>query len=300
MKTIRDYEWGLCSGWLCLKCRHQHGKDKSCIKGEQNGQQIKSKKAKKVVPPKRRTDLRSVLQSIYHDTVNLETTCNHQCECCKVAMPQINYSEFIQIISNVWKRAHEEVIEVICTSLEYFFRYEYEKWGMATMVKPCMLLDGNNMCSVYEDRPLSCRLYGLWPREMYENRVDKFAKAYERYGLKREDLPLNTQCPYVKRKDDSVALTPEIIQGLYDQLDKLDQTVGSFSNAQIRQKENYRTFHDWLLLKVLGEDWLSLITTFILAADKDMMEDQIAVLKNVIRTNFQDTLPSIENIVKEH
>jgi len=256
------------------------------------------RKYKQKAPPKKRTNLKSTLQSIYNDTVSMQTTCCHTCECCNVAMPQINYSEFVQIVITVWKeKSHEEILNVICKSLEYFFRYEYEKWGMDALIKPCMLLGKDNMCTVYEDRPLSCRLYGLWPEEMYNKRVDKFTKAYEKYGLKKEDLPLHSQCPLVKRVDPSVALTEEVIDGLFKQLDDLDKKIGDFSEAQVRQKENYRTFHDWLLLNILGENWLSQLTTFILAADLSTMKDQIEALKVVIRDNFKDKLPDISKII---
>ena len=129
----------------------------------------KSKTVKKVL------DLKSVLQSIYHDFVNLETTCSHRCECCNVAMPQINYAEFSQIATTLWSDlSKDEKIGLICTSVEYFFRNEYKKWNKDALIKPYMLLDGNGLCKCYEDRPLNCRLYGLWPKEEYEKRVDKF------------------------------------------------------------------------------------------------------------------------------
>jgi Fe-S-cluster containining protein len=247
---------------------------------------------------KRRTNLKNVLQSIYTDTVSLKTTCCHTCECCNVAMPQINYSEFVQIATTVWnEKSHAEILDIICKSLEYFFRYEYNKWGMDVFIKPCMFLGKDKMCTIYEDRPLNCRMYGLWTEEMYNERVEKFAKAYEQYGLKREDLPLHKQCPLVKRTNPEVSLTKEVIEGLYKQLDELDKTTGNYSETQIRQKENYRTFHDWLLLKILGEDWLSQLTTFILAADKTTMEDQIEALKGVIQDNFKDKVPSITKIL---
>lgn len=259
------------------------------------------KTKKELVAKTKRTNLKSVLQSVYNDNVSLETTCCHTCECCNVAMPQINYSEFVQIATTVWQqKSHEEILNVICKSIEYFFRYEYEKWGMDALVKPCMFLDKEKArCTIYEDRPLNCRIYGLWPKEMYEERVDKFAKAYEQYGLKKEDIPLNKQCPLVKRVNAEKALTKEVIEGLFEKLNELDKKVGDFSEAQVRQKENYRTFHDWLLLKILGEDWLSQLTTFILAADRKTMEEQIEALKEVFRENFKNKLPDIKNIVEK-
>jgi len=248
---------------------------------------------------KRVLNLRSVLQSIYHDYINLETTCNHRCECCNVAMPQVNYSEFVQIVTVLWNAlSKDEKIGLICTSVEYFFRNEFKKWNMDTLIKPCMLLDSKGLCKIYDDRPLNCRVYGLWPKEDYEKRVDKFAAAYEQYGLKREDLPLNTQCPNVKRVDDKVPITIEAINELFRKIDDLDKDTGGFSTLQVEQKENYRTLHDWLLLKIYGEKWLILLTTFMVAASKEQMEDQILQLKKTIRETFSKSeLPDISKVL---
>lgn len=252
-----------------------------------------SKKHKKVA---KRTNLRSALQSIYNDNVNLETKCACSCTCCKVAMPQINYSEFVNIISILWKNSDKEKkIELICTSIEYWFRNQFEKWGIQSLVKPCMLLDKKTgLCTVYEDRPLNCRLYGLWPKQEYENRVNRFAKAFERYGLAKSDLPLNTQCDKVKRVDETIPLTMEKINELFKQLDHLDKEIGDFSDLMVGQKENYRTFHDWLLLKIFGEEWLSMLTSFMLAADKNAIEGQIKAIKDAIITNYANNMPNIE------
>lgn len=230
------------------------------------------------------------LQAIYHDHVSLETSCDHQCACCMVAMPQINYSEFINIATHIWDTfSFEDKLDLICTSVEYFFKYEYEKWGMESLIKPCMLLEQKTgLCKVYEKRPLSCRMYGLWPEKEYASRVDKFAEAYAKYDLKREDLPLYQQCPLVRRKDNSIELTTEIIDALYESINDLDKSVGGFTNLKIKAKENYRTFHDWLLLKIYGEDWLTSLTTFMLSADKDVMEEQITEIKKAIHDGITE------------
>jgi Fe-S-cluster containining protein len=236
------------------------------------------------------TNLDSVLQGIYNDQIDLSTTCNHKCECCRTAMPMHNYCEFVNIISKLWEELdNKEKLNLIITSIEYFFSVEYKKWAEKSLIKPCMLLDdGTGLCKIYKRRPLSCRMYGLWPKEDYEKRVDRFEKIYSQYGLKREDLPLNKQCSFVKRIDDSKPITTEVINGLFKQLDELDGKIGNFSELQISQKENYRTFHDWLLLKVLGEEWLSKLTIFMLGVDKDKIEDQINAIVNVWTKEFTD------------
>jgi Fe-S-cluster containining protein len=207
-------------------------------------------------------------------------------------MPQMNYSEFVHLVNEIWEKENNAAkVELICTSLEYFFRTQFEKFGKGILVKPCMLLvDG--LCKYYSCRPLNCRLYGLWPTETYTKRVDSFAKVYEGL-LSRDELPLNTQCPFVKRVDDSKPLTNEIIDVLFRQLDDLDSKIGNFSDAQIKAKENYRTFHDWLLLKVFGEEWLSSLTTFMLGASKEIIIDQMEQLKKIVREKFIDQMPDV-------
>lgn len=256
---------------------------------------VKKTKHKKLPKKKRvQVDLKAVLQGIYNNVIDLRTTCNGRCECCKVAMPTISYAEFSQLVTEIWdKEANETKIDVICKCIEYFFHYEFDKFGMETMIKPCMLLDGNGHCEYYESRPLNCRLYGLWPEDMYKNRVDKFEKAYEG-KLKREEIPLNTQCPHVKRVDDSEELTEDVIEELFQALDDLDARVGYFSKAQIKQGENRRTFHDWMLLKIWGEDNLSSLTTLMLGLDKEGIEDQIKAFKDVIREKFTGGVPSLK------
>ena len=240
----------------------------------------------------KRLSLKEKLNRIYN-TVDLRTTCNGKISCCKVAMPSHNYSEFVQILNEIWNKENDETkVQVIQSAIEYFFKYDYDKWGMATLLKPCMLLDDKGKCSYYENRPLSCRLYGLWPESSYKARVDKFEKAYEG-KLTRDQLPLNTQCPNVKRVDDSVPLTQEIIQSLFSQLDELDLKMQKFTNAQITNRENYRTFHDWFLWTFFGEQWLSTMTDFILKATKEQMEDQLKAINDVVKDKFAKNLPDM-------
>jgi len=243
---------------------------------------------------RKRVDLKNVLDSIYCDTINLETTCDHKCECCKIAMPSMNYCEFMNLISEIWdKEDSSSKINIICTSLEYFFRNQFEKFGREIFIKPCMILSDDGQCKYYSLRPLNCRLYGLWPNDIYTKRVDLFENAYKEY-LPREEIPLNKQCPFVKRVDDSVKITQEIIDGLFNSLDNLDKKIGDFSDAQIKAKENYRSFHDWVLLKIFGEDWLSNLTSFMLGASREIITEQIEILKNIVKEKLGNNLPDIE------
>ena len=68
-----------------------------------------------------RKGLKDKLQSIY-ESVDMSTVgCEISicaCACCKVAMPQMNYSEFVQLATDLWKKSsNEKKIDIICKSI---------------------------------------------------------------------------------------------------------------------------------------------------------------------------------------
>lgn len=248
--------------------------------------------------------MNTLLERVYNQE-DLTTTCCGTGACCKTACPSMNYSEFLNAINYIWNHfSNDEKVELLSKSIEYYFKNSFEKWGIQTLVKPCLLYDrGNKKCKIYEKRCLSCRLYGMWPKEDYEARVDRFVKAYEPFGLSKCDLPLNEQCDKVVRNDKIHPLTKAIIDNLYVQLDGIDAKVSDFTPLQIKNKSNYRSFHDWLLLKVYGEEWLGSLTAFMMASDREAMEDQIEQFKIAIKSVFSDKNNSmnvtIQNKIKE-
>lgn len=206
--------------------------------------------------------LREKLQSIY-TSINLETTCPGHCVCCHIACPQMNSSEFLVIAEKLYNTINKvDRIEILKKCVRYFFSTK--------LIKPCPLLDGKR-CSVYADRPLSCRLFGQWPEDMYEERVQRFMSVT---GMKREEIPLNKQCEYVRRVDTSIPLTRENVQALYDDLNNVDQVVQKYSDEQIAQRYNQRTWHDWFMVSVFGEERLADLSNFFLAAEtQDVVDD---------------------------
>jgi len=219
--------------------------------------------------------LRKKLQEVYN-MVNLETTCCRQSVCCMVACPQMNYSEAMQILDRVWSEwSVEDKRKLIMKCLRFYFSN--------SMVKSCPLLgkseNGCFGCRVYEDRPLMCRLYGMWPEATYERRVKMFERAT---GFERKDLPLNTQCSHVKRVDDSVELTEEVIEGLSSSLDLIDAKIGKYTPEQIEKRTNYMTIHDWVLQKFFGDENMALLTDFLLAAKKEEIDDYLDKQESLI------------------
>lgn len=280
-------------------------KGKKAKKGNRQAQ----KRQQVVVPQRKIVTLDVILERIYSKE-NLATTCLRQCTCCRVACPQMKFCEASSIIDHIWSTwPREEKKRVLVTAVKYYFS--------DSLIKPCPMLVGSE-CKVYDRRPLNCRLYGLWPAEDWDKRVSGFSEST---GLPREKLPLNTQCPNVKRKrqkcpdcngigkmykqedgslvpkpngDILINLTPidcpkcgglgtfqpspltgDQIGAMFQALDHADKVLG-VSELKVSTNWNYRTFHDWVLLKFWGESnlvkWTNLILTTSLEQRQGIIE----------------------------
>jgi hypothetical protein len=246
---------------------------------------IPSVPARKIVP------LEEILNRVYVKE-DLSTTCVRGCTCCRVACPQMKFSEATSIIDHIWQTwSKEDRKKILIGAIRYFFS--------DSLIKPCLMLDGQT-CKIYSQRPLNCRLYGLWPADSWEARVDMFSKST---GLPREKLPLNTQCTQVRRKPQTCSvcngtgqveeikctncdgtgkfnpppLTIKQISNLFEMLDKTDMTLG-VSELKVAESWNYRTFHDWILLKFWGDATLANWTAILFDTTPDQ---RLALLEAV-------------------
>jgi Fe-S-cluster containining protein len=228
-----------------------------------------------IVKKAKKRTLQDKLQEVY-SIVNLETSCCRQCVCCLTACPQMNYSEAVQILDHIWDTwSQDEKKKLLVKSVKYFFSN--------SVIKACPLLgkmdNGQYGCRVYEDRPLNCRMYGQWPEDMYEKRVEGFLSVTE---MDRKEVPLNTQCAHVERVDEN-PLTEDMINNLYSFLDNIDLKIGTFTTKQVERNYNKRTIHDWVLAKFWGEERLTTMTDYFLAAKEEEVEDFVVQFEKVIQ-----------------
>ena len=228
------------------------------------------------------SEIQLKLNKVWNHT-DLSTTCCRQCGCCRVACPQMKYSEAVNILTIIWSDwSREDKKNFLKTCIRYFFS--------RSLVKPCPMLVGNE-CRVYGDRPLNCRLYGLWPEDMWNRRVEGLAK---KLGLEKVQIPLNQQCVFVKRKNGQ-PLTEELIEGLFRSLDELDVVLLAESDAtryeewqgRIDRNWNYRAIHDWALLRFFGEEWLMNMTTIALSANSEQVEKLIETIEKVVEDTVE-------------
>lgn len=248
------------------------------------------------VPQRKMVSLDAILERIYNKE-DLSTVCLRQCGCCRVACPQMKFAEASCLLDHIWATwPKPELKKLLTTCVRYFFS--------DSLLKPCPILNGK-VCREYTHRPLNCRLYGLWPNDSWEERVAMFSKNTElpreklplntqcqnvrrkpqqcKYcmgggkihladpdGLKTMGLPADsmTDCPKCngKGKFQPPPLTSEQIAALFESLDKADMFLGT-SDLKVSTNWNYRTLHDWVLLKFYGEDVLVKWTNILLTTD---------------------------------
>jgi Fe-S-cluster containining protein len=232
----------------------------------------------------KRVVLGKKLHEIYKSQGELETSCCRQCGCCRVACPQMKYSEALQVINKIWNEwSKEDKIDLLVMCVRYFFS--------KSLIKPCPMLSGTE-CRVYEDRPLNCRLYGLWPNDAWERRVSRLA---EKLKLPESQIPLNKQCPLVRMKNGQNPLTEEQIQSMFDALDNLDKQILSSGRKEgtalrkaenmVRNNWNYRTIHDWILFFFWGEEKLAQMTDIAMLANNEQLEGLMDSFESIVRSS---------------
>ena len=92
--------------------------------------------------------------------------------CCMEAVG-INLIEFLNIY-NYLQDKDELRKKSIGRIMDYYFMEFMEK-------KSCPFKDENNMCLIYEVRPLNCRLFGHWKKEDYNKNLKDITEKNQQY-----------------------------------------------------------------------------------------------------------------------
>lgn len=164
--------------------------------------------------------------------------------CCKRQNPSMFYVEFLHSFCQVTHWSKEKRLELTLRSIRNYLDN--------SLGKGCVFYDMG--CLIYEQRPFACRMYGVTPAANWNKRWELLK---ERQQGEFSAIP---QCPLVSadreitdvQEDKWFAHTKESEQRLgvpQDQIELHDDAGGS-----------YRTFHDHLLLELLGPDRMAMLT----------------------------------------
>jgi Fe-S-cluster containining protein len=124
------------------------------------------------------------------------TTCQRKTDCC-ANMPEIAAIEFLNMYRVLRDLPEEERERRLNRTIIYFF-------SNASYIQPCPWLEGKD-CLIYDQRPFSCRAYGLWSEERYQAQVEasreakqNLAEAWKKLGVKLPHEVLSFTLPYCR------------------------------------------------------------------------------------------------------
>jgi len=165
--------------------------------------------------------------------------------CCNYQTPQVLYSEFL----NTWDHIRRNFSNAQFMSLiEKCLR----KYLFENTEKSCIFFDkSNRICTQHESRPYNCRIYGITPDEEFQPRFERLKVLYP---------DIRQQCNLVSTVNGE-AVTKKDIDNWWLELKSIEMSIG------IKQEfitddsfGSYRTYHDHILLHILGETGLEYLT----------------------------------------
>jgi len=161
--------------------------------------------------------------------------------CCQLQNPQVLYSEFLLTwhhIQDSW--TDNDIASLIEACLNNYFKDTY--------VKGCVFWDQETkLCSQHETRPFNCRTYGIIPEEEWKPRYERLKVIYP---------DTKPQCGLVSTEDDS-KVTKKEMDYWWKQMRGAERALGIKDELINDEPQgSYRTYHDHVLLHILGEDGL--------------------------------------------
>ena len=190
--------------------------------------------------------------------------------CCSSQNPSLYYVEFLQVLKVVGETwSNSKKTDLILRAVRNYLDN--------SLSKGCVFY--NNECTIYKDRPLQCRLYGVIPKETWDKRWETLKK---RQGDKFEAKP---QCTLVTSEE---KITPEMEDKWFLHTKKSEERIGiapEIINRHDLAGGSYRTFHDHLLLEFFGEDLLSVLTK---AKMTNSTEEEINLLIEELRKQLSE------------
>lgn len=177
--------------------------------------------------------------------------CSVTAECCKVFSPPMNLVEFVHIMTDIGELDQEQRTNLALKCLDSFVNPDY--------FKACTLLEGIN-CSVYNQRPLACRLFGVYVEAEYRERVKNVSAKLPSYV----DIPFREQCTNLEYTDGKREIFRGHSDRIFKQIHELDMEFFdtlSESDAKdlVMSSCTYMPFEAHYLCVVLGPDALDLL-----------------------------------------
>lgn len=190
--------------------------------------------------------------------------------CCKTQNPSMYYVEFLRVFKKVgdtW--SNEKKIELVLKAVKNYLTND--------LSKGCVFYD--NECTVYEDRPFACRMYGVIPKENWDKRWESLKR---RQGESFEAKP---QCDLVSSEEE---ITASMEDKWFLHTRKCEERIGISAevvNLHDLGGGSYRTFHDHLLVEFFNDSILEMLSK---ARMTNSTEEEIDLLVDELRKQLHE------------
>lgn len=178
-----------------------------------------------------------------------------EADCCKVFSPPMLLSEFTNAMTIIteWTKEDQDKLAYAC----------FESFLNPDIAKPCVLLKGT-LCSIYNSRPLSCRLFGIYSDFEYNERLEKISKEL---NVPKEDIPFSCQCRNLevktKGKGNLNFVSKQDSDKIFESLYKLDAKMfdsKEYGEYIVNFSLTYMPFDAHYLCVRIGPDNLDILT----------------------------------------
>lgn len=174
-----------------------------------------------------------------------------EAQCCKHFSPPILLVEFLKMLRIIdkWPKEKQDKLLYRC----------FESVVEESFVKQCVHLD-DVLCEVYDARPLSCRLFGMYSDEEWEDRLKRVSIEI---GEDKSDVPMSVQCRNLEIEGKTKTLNKALTDKLFLQIHYLD--ISLFPNKiqgkdTVMSSYTYMPFDMQYLCIKIGPDNLEKLT----------------------------------------
>jgi len=163
--------------------------------------------------------------------------------CCQCQNPNLVYCEFLRTWNHILKTWDgEQIIGLIKKALHNYLS--------DLPIKGCIFRNKETyLCDIHKYRPLNCFLYGITPKEEFDERLEKIKEIYKGQigAFFRE------QCTLVETVNGK-KVTRQDTDRWWKELKEIETSIGIDKKHIVDQfGGTYLTFHDHLLIYLLPE-----------------------------------------------
>jgi len=155
-------------------------------------------------------------------------------KCCKVQHPHCYSVEFYHIMEELKNWSLKETVDLHVSCVSNYLSNDLNK--------PCVFLDKNKRCRIYDSRDYNCRAFGIIPKKAYTKRVRAVKKQFP--GVR---LGLESQSDCCGGIHPETFIGAKKLDQIFSDILDLDRELG-IEDQDIDQNNNYMTFHDHYLL----------------------------------------------------